>query len=99
MRWLIPQPCSGASDSAFNTRRSSVPCSTSDDAATCSPVECSRESTWLLSNGQGSDGTALLRGDREVGSLRIRADRDTRIARNVDGPFVHRTAQLAHLRN
>src|SRR5678815_4904853 len=45
MRWLIPQPCIGASESALSTSRSSVPCRTSeDDAATMSPVECARES-------------------------------------------------------
>src|SRR4051812_36417642 len=39
MRWLIPQPCIGASDRAFSTRRSRVPWRTSgadrDTAHSC----------------------------------------------------------------
>src|SRR5216110_2999789 len=54
MRWLMPQPCIGASDSALSTSKSSVPCRTSDDeAATGTPVGCSREYAPLLSNAQG----------------------------------------------
>src|SRR5678815_3325238 len=56
MRWLMPQPCNAARDSAFKTSRSRVPWRTSDASDIPALVEWSREYGPLLSNDQGSAG-------------------------------------------